>query len=499
MPMNRCCLAGWQRACDSIAPRRFLAVHFPFQAHDLIAAWTMGNHAILLVGVGTTAIIWLSVLALRVSMVHACLACLLVASCFGVPFASWEASGGITLSLDRLFLACLLAFFALKRLLVVEPPVRLERQDGLLLLFLGISAFGVLLVPWSPDSPKDIPPWYRLSAAFLAPALVYWMTRHRSRTAQDAETVCRFLVIFGLYLAVTAVAETHGFRALVFPRYILEPRTVYVGRAVGPFLSSPQLGTWLTIASVAAVLMLERLRGFSRIGIVALLVLFAYAQFLTETRSAWLGFAVAVPLMLLSARLPIPRSVVGVGVLTVGLLLAVTFGGRFLVPERAEGRSVVAYSAAQRLALLDGAVTLFAQKPLLGWGFGQFEHAAQRDVGTGVLGFATTGAAEGLASHNALLRVLVETGVVGASIFIAIFWIWFWQARRQQTAADSSWSNRHLGLLFIGALVAYWSEAMFHDVTHILQGNLVLFFLAGCLGRNNETEPSHPATRPDPQ
>jgi O-antigen ligase len=133
------------------------------------------------------------------------------------------------------------------------------------------------------------------------------------------------------------------------------------------------------------------------------------------------------------------------------------------------------------LALFQRAASLVVQKPILGWGFRQFEYASRTHGGGGPLRVVGAAASEGLASHNLLLRVVAETGIVGSTIFALVFWLWLARCRRELRSAEPNSVRRTFAILFLGGMVGYWSEALFHDVTFQMQENFLLFFLAACL------------------
>ncbi len=475
----------------------------------------------------TAAVVWFTLAVLHLSPFYVCLGCFIAASCFGVPFGTWKV-GPATVSLDRLALAGLMLFGLARWLVTGRPRIQLQRPDWLLLLVLLVFGVSALSRSWSPEYEGDMPPWFRFGQSFLAPALLFWSMRFRPLRDGDGLRLCRFLFFFGLYLAVTAVFERHGPSQLLFPRYMAEPQKLYTGRAMGPFRASPILGTWRTVATAAAIMLAGRSRGLRRLALFAALPLLAYAEYLCLTRSAWLGFCLALPVAVLAGELRLPRSVLACGLALAAVLVALVAGREIMMPERAEGQAVVARSTAQRLALAQRALALFVRSPLLGCGFGQFEHAL-RHVGSGPIVLASQSAAHGLSSHNLLLRVLAETGLVGFWLLAALYWSWAWRAwqllrgHRSARTAGLVGPGRTLALLraalpsarhidaaapplpgdwhsrastagqpvdrtaymsaavLLCALIAYGSEAMFHDVTHMMIDNLGLFLLAGSL------------------
>jgi O-antigen ligase len=463
-----------------------------------------------IVAIGLAVGVWGLVFALRLPTLHACLAALLAVSCFGASFARWDI-GPINLSADRFLLAALVPFFIVKRLLTSQPRFGFDRIDAALIGLLALLTVSVMTHAVPPKAEATPTPLFLLLTSFIMPSLVYWIVRMREplsgrvgqviaahhdtqglvgredlahptrRNPSDLCVVAGFFVLFGIYLACTAICEEFHITALIFPRYILKERLLYVGRSVGPFLSAPVLGTWLTVAAVSAVVLRNHVQPLVRVLLLAALPLLAVGEYLTKTRSAWLGFAAAVPLAMYFAGTRVQRRMVLFSAACLAFLATAYWGEKILSPDRGESRSVVAYSTNQRLALLQRSVALFARRPITGWGFRHFEFASRTEGGGGPLKLVSPEAAQGLASHNTLLRFVVETGVVGTSLLLLIFGYWANRSRQAIARLELATPERDMAILFLGGLVAYCSEAMFHDLTFMMHENLLIFFLAGCL------------------
>jgi O-antigen ligase len=450
--------------------------------------------------IGLAAGTWVLVLALRLPTLQACLGLLFAVACLGPAFAKWQL-GPLSASPDRLALILLIGLIGLKRLLTIQPIISLDRCDYLLGGLLALLCVSIAIHPNPPLTKIVTPtPSYMFFASYLSPALLYWITRFRPMQGTDPRLVLGFFVLFGAYLSFTAVCEWRGFHSLVFPSYILQTRLHYEGRSVGPFLSAPALGTWMTVATCCLVLLVFRVQGVARVALVGLFPLFALAEYLTETRSAWMGYVTAIPLAAVLAARTGVRHVIVVGIVLAGLVGGLFAGERFLFPERKEGRGVVAQSTYQRLGLLQRSLSLFVQRPILGWGFGQFEYAAQHHGGGGPLQIVPPDDAESLASHNVFLRFLAELGVIGFALQMLVFGVWVQQVWRILKSAEPDATQRCFAILFACALCAYVAEAMFHDVTFIPQDNMLLFFLAGCMGMRPLVDSGAPqATRLTPR
>jgi O-antigen ligase len=125
---------------------------------------------------------------------------------------------------------------------------------------------------------------------------------------------------------------------------------------------------------------------------------------------------------------------------------------------------------------------MFVQRPILGWGFGQFEYAARYHGGGGPLQLVEGDESDQLASHNVFLRFLAELGLIGFFLQTLVLTGWIGTARNTLRSTVHDSPKRPLAILFLAALCAYVAEAMFHDVTFIPQDNALIFFLAGAMG-----------------
>ena len=443
-----------------------------------------------------TGLVWSCVLALAASPLVPVLAVWAICSIYGPGTVTWEWAGK-TVSPDRLAIGWLAAFVLIRT--VVHRGQHLEIRDRSLL---SLGLFGLLclvqltLYQWNPLPWDEMPPGIRLSYLLGMPIVMYLAVQQRGGLSRrEVNLLLVVLWGFGTYLAATAIFEKLGVTALVFPRHILRPRQLYLGRPVGPFLSTPLLGTMLLICLAATILFLRRVGGILRLVCLVTVPLFAAAILFTQTRSVWLG-CVGVLWILLFAM---SRHSLRYGLICVGIVAAVigavVAGAEFLNPQRIEGAELVEFSFLQRLALLDGAITLFLKRPIFGWGFGQFERAVNESVGGGVLGFWATGAAIGLSSHNLALRVLAETGLVGAFLFGSVWWMWLkraWLLTRSRNDVRTT-----VGLLTLCAAAAYWSEGMFHDPSYQPAGTLTVALLAGlCHALGKHTRPAGPRWEP---
>lgn len=131
----------------------------------------------------------------------------------------------------------------------------------------------------------------------------------------------------------------------------------------------------------------------------------------------------------------------------------------------------LAYSAQYRVVIWHGAVERIGQRPLFGWGFDSARALPKLPVEAG----GNDPRSSALHPHNAPLQVLVELGIVGALVVLALLWR---VSQRIQTLARPErvcahalflstltvsltaygvWQNQWLALIVMAALVTAWT------------------------------------------
>ncbi|HOL71495.1 MAG TPA: O-antigen ligase family protein [Bryobacteraceae bacterium] len=144
-------------------------------------------------------------------------------------------------------------------------------------------------------------------------------------------------------------------------------------------------------------------------------------------------------------------------------------------------------SAASRLGLWEEAMQVFDSNPVIGTGFNTY--AYRENPG----GFRDT--------HNMYVKVLVETGVIGISIFLWLLWKMYRAGRRlYKTGRDPFF--RGLGLAFAGLMASAALVNFFGDRWTYLQVSGYTFVLLGLVVRaqqieDEEEEEEHEETGPE--
>ena len=290
---------------------------------------------------------------------------------------------------------------------------------------------------------------------------------------------------FGIYLSLTAVCEVLNIYALVFPRYITDPSTVeFLGRGRGPYLNPIGNGMYLSACLIAALMWWPYVQKAHRPVVLGVAGLIALGAVCTLTRSVWIGAAAALVGM---AVLIVPTQhrlrVVLVAAISGGLALGLL--GSSLVAFKRDKHLTAKEtedSAKLRPILAAFAYEIFQDYPLTGVGLSQYkrhniDYLTKRSFDL-PLAKATT-----YVQHNIFLSLLVETGLIGVSLFCLVLFFWVKDGWKLWYAKDLPLWQRQFGMLSVLMVAAYFPNGMFHEMSVIPMLNMLMFFVAG-LSRN---------------
>jgi O-antigen ligase len=135
-------------------------------------------------------------------------------------------------------------------------------------------------------------------------------------------------------------------------------------------------------------------------------------------------------------------------------------------------------SAALRPILANVAWNMWQDSPLIGHGYGQYIEA-RRPYLADRSSELPLEKVKPYIQHNVLLALLVDTGVVGASLLLLVFGCWTRDGWKLWTSRDAPLVVRQHGLLVLMMIAAYAVNGMFHDVSIMAMIHMLLFFMAG--------------------
>ena len=254
--------------------------------------------------------------------------------------------------------------------------------------------------------------WSLVAAKFVVPFILF----HLAAVVFTRDSRIRQLEMFCLailaYLCFVSIAFLVGATELIFPRFILDGGIeMHSDRARGPLLQAAANGITLNLLGLV---LLDRLgRARIRWAIAgSLLVALPLAIFATKTRSAWLSFLLSFLAIALAAdqkRLRRASLYIVLGATAVlGVALAHS-ALRRAFQERFADQETVDF----RLAVYQLSWDMIREKPLLGWGQGQFG----REIEARISDYRP----ENYAAHNTYIEVLVEHGAVGIALYAWVF------------------------------------------------------------------------------
>jgi len=428
------------------------------------------------------ALVWGAVIFLRGGVLAGSLVVLLAAACFSQPFFALPMSPA-PLTIDRALLGLLLVQVTVYRRWGWVTAKRMSTADWLLAAFITV----LLVSTFTHDfHARNSVPVSQIAFFHMMPLMLYVAVRHCETDERRLSWLFFALPLFGLYLAITAIAETHGAWALVFPKYVASPAfPAFFGRGRGPLLNPVGCGLLQGLCLCAGLCWWPNLGRWGRILLVgALLPVGLWGIYSTLTRSVWMGGALG---LLVLFGLTVPRNWRAAS-LTVALLAG--FVGTManweslLTYKRDKELSaeLTAESARLRPYLAMVAWQMFLDRPLLGCGYGQYT----MEYGPYLVDRSIDMPLEKVRpfiQHNVFLALLTETGLVGMGLFIALLAFWARDAWRLWRSPQASPWARRCGLLFLALLGNYLPNAMFHELSLVATVNMFLFFMAGLAGR----------------
>lgn len=388
------------------------------------------------------------------------------------------------LGLDRLLLVVAVSVALLRELLAErESRLRLEPVHWVLAAAIVYAAGSALAAGTLGDNDS----FFRLLQIYgLLPFLTFLTAPLVFRHRRDREILLIAFVCLGGYLGLTALFETIGADALVFPKYILNPDYgTHFGRARGPFVEAVTNGTGLYVCAVAAAIAFATWQQRGKRTMAATVCgLCLLGTFLTLQRSVWLATLLATIVAMLSIRdlrrLMVPALAVGAVAVVAALAFIPGLAGN--TQERlGDNRTVQDRENANSAAL-----GMIESRPLQGFGWGEFN---ERSVDYFQLNpdFPLSRTVV----HNLFLGLAAELGLIGVTLWVAAFLLGVGAAMAMRAPPDlQPW---RAGMVGIG--VFYLVVCNF--VPPVVFPNLIVWLWAGIVWAGREPAGAVATQRPD--
>lgn len=319
--------------------------------------------------------------------------------------------------------------------------------------------------------------WRYLIIGTGIPFAIYLVSRMIFDNRRAIGFLITTLLSCSAYSAWVSIAQFHGPKALVWPKYIvLAP--AWAERAVG-LPNQPEVnGLILIVGYVLALVLLgtEKRPRWHQLLLVVIAVACAYSVYLTHTRSIWLDFAVVV-----LAGIVLGKGYrAGFVVTALGTVAMIGLNwSTFTSSDRKAGGVASTNEVYDRLNADATAVWAFLQKPFGGWGLGRFvsvntyRHQQYSPSTPWERGL-------GIPAHETELGILAELGIVGLLLWLTVLVL---LARHLFTAylrlpADGL-MGRPLAFIAVTAFLSLVLGGLFVDLRMFDYPSTMVFALVG--------------------
>ncbi len=380
-------------------------------------------------------------------------------------------------SFDRLLLVWIILMFILRAILE-----RRKLQGPFLADLLLLAHAVYVLIQLTLWNPASFHTWVLSS---LSPFFAYLYGKYVITRERELRNLLIFLLALGLYYSVTSISEHFGWRALVWPRAILDPAIGFwaKGRSRGPSLHPPMFGQLLgMVALVPFYFLIRPLRPGVRVLVGALLAMCLLGLFFTYTRGPWLATIVGILLLGVLRRgyrrVLLVFAVVGV---IGGLVGAVQLANTEFFKERLENTHTID----NRVGFMASALRMARDHPLFGVGFFRYpEYRGLYNQTTLVpfYGLVRKSDSSTIAIHDIYIGRLAEEGLLSVGL-LASFTVVILRAfvRKWRVAVAGRWFNRDALALFAAMMICYMVGGMIIDFRYFDLVNVFFFFLAGLI------------------
>ncbi|MFN9984245.1 MAG: O-antigen ligase family protein [Pirellula sp.] len=452
--------------------------------------------------VGLAAIVWVLILIQIHDVVIGAAVFLVATSVFPQEFASIEI--GLTITADRLWLAVLIAQITFDLWTGRATWKPHNGADFYLFLFLAWLILRTLMSPLGTEVKGQPSTVMHLVNGYLVPAFLYFIMRHADPKGSTLKVALGVILVFGLYLSVTAVFEITKQWSLVFPSFIGDPKIgIHFGRARGPMLQSVRLGMCIS-ASLAVLWVFPVWLYPKRVSVWCLTLfltpIYTVGLLLTYTRSIWMG-AMAIVVILLAAMLKGKTRVATLGTLAIaGAVGGLVIGPHLVAFKREYSATETLESTKMRGAFAYVSMKMFQDKPLAGFGFNQFQvyNRPYLDDRTTDIRLESI---RGYVHHNYYLGLLVELGLIGFILFLLATVAMLKNAWYVYSNPASSPPGRSAAVLSFCMIAVHAIQMAFHEISFSSIEYSLLMFSLGLTQiyshqtRQNEREKALEGTR----
>jgi len=424
------------------------------------------------------------VLALRYNdMVVGAAIFLTVTSIFTSDFLAFQ-TGSITLTLDRIWIVCLLIqlVYNLKSGRFVFRSI--QSVDVCLAAFLVWLIARTLMEPLGEQVDGQPSTVMHLLNGYLVPAFLYWLIRFSRVDSKTIQPAVIILLIFGVYLGVTAVLEIAKMWSLVFPKHIADPTIgIHFGRARGPMIQSVRLGVCLNLCLAVLWTCVWWLYPKSKWAwglVLAITPVLMLGILLTYTRSIWMGTAAIVIISMVTLLEGKMRAIALGGLFVSTVVTGLLLGPSLVAFKREYSEAETRESTYMRAAFAYVSWQMFFDRPIIGFGFNQFQvyNRPYLDDRTTNIRLESI---RGYVHHNSFASLIVDLGLLGGALYsitVIAFGRNCFELWRNKSAPK--WARATASLAF-SVVAVHAIQMAFHEVSFsTIENSIVAIALGLC-------------------
>lgn len=287
------------------------------------------------------------------------------------------------------------------------------------------------------------------------------------RLSMPGEKEWKWLLLAAFFISISQ--SIIGILSWFAPQFLPDDWLTKVGsRTVGSLVNYTVYTTTLTFSGLLVLHAALNMRpGLMRKLYIAAFLLSAYSIFISFSRASWLAGIV----VLLGLVYIYPKFMIKLGATV--LPLAFVLGGVILASQLEWARqrlysAEAERSAVSRLAVYYAGYRLFQDKPVFGWGYGNYD-LYDRQYQWRVPGFPAN--AKDQASHNLYLTLLAEQGLAGLIFYLIPFFWWLATAvKRLPALPKGGFRSRKL-------LIVLWLVIFSHVIVNNFSNMQIVYGL----------------------
>jgi O-antigen ligase len=344
-------------------------------------------------------------------------------------------AGPETWMIHRLLPPAVLAVVLGYRIVRPTPTFRLSVVDFALVVFIVLFLANIQLLSSSPVRMTTI-----FYDRIVIPIVLYWLIR---LTAPDKrELKWLLIVMIGLVLLQFTVGLLSWLAPSVVPAQWLGragERTVGTVRGPAPYTTTLVMGALMSVAYLPTIK-----TQWLRVALFTVVALAFVGVAISFSRGSWLGAALVL-LGLFFVQRKIAKRLLAVLVLVVAAVGLASIGTLSYAGDRLSDED----TADSRVVTNNAAIYMISERPLLGYGYGNFEEFDERfKTRIGDL------PAEEGSAHHTFLALAAENGIPALILYFfpALWLLVLTISRRRQIMSQDPINGPLLAVLWLGLL-----------------------------------------------